>query len=359
MNFPVSTNIADNLIVTDKWSVIGSSITVSVIGGYLNVNPILVLPELTEYAYILGHYFNHKKLNYQFVYKKIDSTNSKLIIGLKSSNPSTQSSLFLVIKNVGETTFFYIKQSGYTNSEILLLACKAVLNDEILINVNFTSSVFNLGIKSPYQSTNVYSNGNYCVFNTSQFVLSPFLGSHQIKDLTISSDYSSRPEIRFIGDSITAGYPSWADYVGVRKNNYAIFAGQGDKTTEVISCLANINQFIAPVTVLLIGTNDAGFLRTADAFGADIKYIYDVLSTKSDVYICELLCRNDINVREFNKQLYKLLPIAKIIPTFPVLKQIGVDLYVPAYTYDGIHPTDEGSRILGTFVSSFLKVRGY
>lgn len=355
MLYPASTNIAENLVNVDKWTVTGSTMSFSVSSGFLNVNaPIPIHSKTSERAALIGHYLNAKKLDYRFVYKKVDDVNSELIVGLLSANVWVQLSLLLVIKNVGNTTFFSVRQQGFFNTETLLIATNATVGSEILINVNFTSYFFNLTVNGVVKSVPFST-----PYNTSQFVLSPVLGNHQVKDIVISSEYSSRPDIRFFGDSITANYVSYADYVGMRFNNYVVCAGQADRTTELKLALANNNSFIPLVTVILIGTNNLSSGMSPRDFATEMEYIYNYLDAKSDVYVCELLCRNDLGVRDYNSQLYKVIPVEKIIPTFPVLKQTGNDQFVPANTVDGLHPSDVGARILGTFISSFLEARGY
>lgn len=355
MLYPASTNIAENLVNVDKWEVSGSTMTFSVSSGFLNVNaPIPINSKTSERAALAAHYFNAKKLDYRFVYKKVDDVNSELIVGLLSANVWLQLSLLLVIKNVGNTTFFYVRQQGFYNSETLLMATYAAVGAEILIHVNFISYFFNLTVNGVVKSVPFST-----PYNTSQFVLSPVLGNHQVKDIVIYSDYSSRPDILFIGDSITANYLSYADYVGMRFNNYAICAGQGDRTTEIILALPNIKKFLAPITFLRAGTNDKSFRRTPKEFAQNILYIYNYLSTDSDVYVSEILCRNDLGVRDYNVELRGVLPEAKIVPAFPVLKQTGNDEFIPAKTVDGLHPSDEGARDLANFDSRFLAARGY
>lgn len=354
----ISGNVADSLVDLSKWTQ-NSSISSSIISGWLEVSVVGVNYDLVQKISLINRYINCQNITCEFKYKKIDTLNSEFLIGFDSINTFSELTAVLKIKNIGDQTLFYIKRMGFDTDERLLLSCFAELNDVLKITFTFNNQTFKMSVLSPTQSTPIYSNSISVAFNTSQFVISPAVGSHQIKDLILYSNYPARPPIKFIGDSITARTDSYSRIVGSSRNSYAIFAGSGDRTEEVISGLADSMISIGGCTTVLIGTNNRADNMLPITFRENLKIIYDRLSLQGEVFVSELICNNSYSVRAYNTEIYNIIPVDKIIPSFSVLKQTGNDNFVPAYTVDGTHPSAAGSKVLANFWNSWLNVNGY
>lgn len=356
---PLSTPIINNPTNLSLWGGAGTAnIAFGSSGGYLLANATSPNYAIASYIYILNTYINIRDLTFSFSYKKVDTNNSEIEIGYKSVS-GAEYSAYLNIKNVGNLTTFTIKRRGALETSTFALASNVLLNEEIQVTVRMYNAVAVVNIVRA-DGKSITETVTGIDFNTSVFALSPVLGNHSIRNLQVYSEYTSQPSIHFYGDSITALYDSRADYCGRTYNSYVKTAGGGDRTVDVILGLPVNNNFIAPITVVLIGTNDVSTAYPLASFRSDIQYIYDFLSRKSTVFFLEILPRSDAyDTRPYTREIYNIVPVNRIIPTFAVLKNAGNDLMNPIYTFDGLHPNALGASKLGKFEADFLRASGF
>lgn len=359
MLFPLSTPIIDNPTNLALWGGSGTSnILLSYSGGYLNANAISPNYDVGSYVYVLNSPINIRDLTFSFVYKKIDTNNSEIEIGYKSIS-MVEYSAYLNVKNIGDLTTFTINRRGGIVSSTLALSSIVALNEEVQVNVRMYDGKAEVNIvRSDGKSITKSISG--IDFNTAVFALSPVLGNHSIKNLKVYSQYTSRPYIKFLGDSITALPNSRADVCGRCFTSYVKTAGGGDRSQEILSALTTNNNFIPTVSILMVGrNNDLSTKSLRDTYQSNLLDIYNRLLLKSPVYVHEVLPTTTDTAILHSQLIYEIIPVSNIIPSRVVLKNTGNDFINPIYTDDGVHPNALGANKLGKFEADFIRAKGY
>lgn len=352
----ISTGATGNL---SKWTTVGTNITFSTNLTGLNINAPLPNFNNSSYVVLSNYYFNAKRIKVQFLYKKVDSNNSELLLGFLSV--TTVFNVKLKIKNIGDATFFYLVKDGSgvgSPSTTLLLSTIIAVNSTANILFEFDKDSFRLTvIRGSYT---ISSPLVQCYQNCSQLFFSPTLGNHYISELNIYSDYSNQVSIGFHGDSLSANYPSYADYCGRMFPSYAIFAGQSDRLVELMKTIPISNVYNERIAVFLIGVNDITYGYDATTFGVKILETYNSSASKRPTFICTLLPTTVYDVTKHNIAIHQNIPVNNIIEAYNLMKNpIGSGLN-PAYDIgDGLHLNDTGARVLGQFIYKWLKAKGY
>ena len=110
-------------------------------------------------------------------------------------------------------------------------------------------------------SANFGTSKNFSPANSSNYAIWNHSGTYQIMSMNVKSSMPYAPDVVCIGDSKTFGYAStsqnlrWTSLLN-NLGNVVTYAGDGDKTADVLSSLNYIINFKPKYLILAIGRND-------------------------------------------------------------------------------------------------------
>lgn len=151
------------------------------------------------------------------------------------------------------------------------LAGNGQVGDSVKVTYQQRGPVITIIVNNITQSTvqtnsitcNLASTKNFKIPNTSRMVLGALGGSYDITAIEWMDRQPQLPSIAFVGDSKTAGYcaltyaASWPQLSCTASGlRCAVFAGDGDRTTELALRRAEILATLPGAVVLCIGRND-------------------------------------------------------------------------------------------------------
>jgi acyl-CoA thioesterase-1 len=190
-----------------------------------------------------------------------------------------------------------------------------------------------------------------------------------------ASVYSSAnlSKIACIGDSITQ-ITSYVSNLQTRVGNNSVVGNFGVSGATVT--LASVEPYLfrnesdaakefQPTTVIiLLGTNDArsDVIIYIDKFLEDYKILiskYQMLETKPQIYLVlpPPVYENNINIS--NSDLSEIIiPLIKQVAndtSLPLIDSYTPLLNHPEYFVDGVHPNDDGARVIAETIYQYIK----
>lgn len=243
------------------------------------------------------------------------------------------------ISNTYPTNFTVVSRSPnqlpYSNGDTLELIVERSGNLFTVAGRDITTNSAYVRTSFTFTTANTSQN----MANTGRFAIFAFGGNYDVQSLNIYSKEVKNAEVMAIGDSKTQGYVSdyaitWPNLLRTSFGSVVTSAGGGDKTTEIISRLDEINRLKPKQILLEIGTNDPD----TTVFKTNYQSLVNSLNVMGvPIYHMTFYTANNAWRNNFIKRTY---PTASIIDTWSATRVPG------ALGGDGTHLTNLGDSII-------------
>jgi hypothetical protein len=340
--------------------------TVTYSGGHPTISGGTSSTDTTHYISMIDtSYYDRWRKSVLFTAPTATSTSHGIAIGPRSVNVNFLSNLFCAFDastdaNQGKVYFSNFATTyatsttalTYNAGDTLLLTAEKILDTLYVTIIN--RMVARPGIVQLKYAFSIISGGAY-LENTNVTAIWSLGDAITIDSVGCSSNELKYANCMFVGDSKTQGYyqqnfyETWATQVGRYFGTYVNSSATGDRTTQVISRIPQIEAMHPKQVILSIGSNDYG---NESQFETNYVYIVNTL-TAAGITVIEVTPMYE-TARNMGTE-YNFIKV-----TYPS----AIDLYLPmknctgCLAPDGTHPSQIGADTTAKTIIASTQVIG-
>lgn len=378
---PIGNLVSDDFTNFGKWTTTSPAGAFSVSGGDLLINKAVGggynLNDYTLLTSYGGSCLENWTIDVLFKVTEKSAACTGFFVGVKSTASFGATNHHVIQFNTnsssGKLLYYMAGATGASSTSATGLSFS--LNDECRLVVSrkadasngqyFTATVYNLTTPSSLSFNFNFSEAYPITIGTpptSQFAIYAGVGTLTIHSFSVTTQLYKNANIIALGNSITKGLYSLAystrwfslATAGSVKTNYAM-GGPGDRTTQALERVNEINIFNPKTLLVAIGGNDleAGVaLATVQANYQS--FINSVTKAGRTIIHLKPTPRDAFNFTTWNAWLDATYGTNNVVDDWTPLKGAGTDLGATWDAGDGVHPNATGHAAIATAVAPFL-----